>query len=547
MGQKMVELSAHRVFGIPHLLHEIFSTLASDSTGRRKPRRLLGAREEPELAWALPFAVDHTKRRTLVNAARTCKRFSSPALDALWRAMDSIIPLLSILPCLQFHGSNNYAHDSRYTLSETIQAENWTRLKQYARRILYLHCNISPKLDEFAFIFLMPHLKGEALLPSLRSLSFPCSPILLLLTSSSLRDVNITALGDKGTSSFLPALLDSAPHLEKFSTLSTCSEMSPDAWRTLAQFSNLHTLRIGSWDLGGAFDASAFSHIFSLRQLVDLGLFFSETSKTAISLRPHVSSQSYSLRSLTIRANPLFVSDVLACVSTAALETLKITYRSVASDPLNGERLWPGSLSPLSQWSDSLVHLELRDGSSYIQDRLLTRDLSLLQPLHNLKKLTTVSIVVSSVTFDLPNDAWGELATWWPGIQKLWIISGKVERPEGGFPTLEAFALHCPKLSDLYLSLNLSSPSQSPPITCHGLQRLCVANAYGGNPHYVARHLDCLFPSLDLITQNPVGEGVYDDGGYSVERWETVKQILRTCQRVRADHEKRLLLHRPDC
>lgn len=114
MGQKMVELSAHRVFGIPHLLHEIFSTLASDSTGRRKPRRLLGAREEPELAWALPFAVDHTKRRTLVNAARTCKRFSSPALDALWRAMDSIIPLLSILPCLQFHGSNNYAHDSRY-------------------------------------------------------------------------------------------------------------------------------------------------------------------------------------------------------------------------------------------------------------------------------------------------------------------------------------------------------------------------------------------------------------------------------------------------
>ena len=45
--------------------------------------------------------VDDEKRRCLLNAALTCKDFLDEALDALWEKMDSMVPLLKLLPALQ--------------------------------------------------------------------------------------------------------------------------------------------------------------------------------------------------------------------------------------------------------------------------------------------------------------------------------------------------------------------------------------------------------------------------------------------------------------
>ena len=48
----------------------------------------------------LPVKNDE-KRRCLLNAALTCKDFLDVALDALWEKMDSLVPLLKLLPALQ--------------------------------------------------------------------------------------------------------------------------------------------------------------------------------------------------------------------------------------------------------------------------------------------------------------------------------------------------------------------------------------------------------------------------------------------------------------
>ena len=40
----------------------------------------------------------HLSRRTLLRLALTCKAFIEPALDRLWRSLDSLFPLLKILP-----------------------------------------------------------------------------------------------------------------------------------------------------------------------------------------------------------------------------------------------------------------------------------------------------------------------------------------------------------------------------------------------------------------------------------------------------------------
>ena len=41
------------------------------------------------------------KHQCLLNAALTCKDFLDVALDALWEEMDSLVPLLKLLPGLQ--------------------------------------------------------------------------------------------------------------------------------------------------------------------------------------------------------------------------------------------------------------------------------------------------------------------------------------------------------------------------------------------------------------------------------------------------------------
>ena len=46
-------------------------------------------------------------RQCLFNAALTCKDFLEVALDELWREMDSFVPILKLLPGLQFE-NNTY-------------------------------------------------------------------------------------------------------------------------------------------------------------------------------------------------------------------------------------------------------------------------------------------------------------------------------------------------------------------------------------------------------------------------------------------------------
>ena len=47
-------------------------------------------------------------RRTLAYLARTCKAFSSSALDALWMRQSSLMPVLKLLPTFQMVGEGRY-------------------------------------------------------------------------------------------------------------------------------------------------------------------------------------------------------------------------------------------------------------------------------------------------------------------------------------------------------------------------------------------------------------------------------------------------------
>ena len=41
-------------------------------------------------------------RRSVSRLARTCKALNGPALDVLWKELDSLVPLLSLMPTTLF-------------------------------------------------------------------------------------------------------------------------------------------------------------------------------------------------------------------------------------------------------------------------------------------------------------------------------------------------------------------------------------------------------------------------------------------------------------
>ena len=48
------------------------------------------------------------RQRTLARLARTCQGFTGPALNVLWRVIDGLVALFSILPSFQCVNGKNY-------------------------------------------------------------------------------------------------------------------------------------------------------------------------------------------------------------------------------------------------------------------------------------------------------------------------------------------------------------------------------------------------------------------------------------------------------
>ena len=81
-----------------------FSQLSYSDQVRRYDRERLFLKNPDLMAMTfshLQVKNDKKNRRCLFNAALTCKDFLDIALDALWERLDSLLPLLKLLPALQ--------------------------------------------------------------------------------------------------------------------------------------------------------------------------------------------------------------------------------------------------------------------------------------------------------------------------------------------------------------------------------------------------------------------------------------------------------------
>ncbi|KAG1908300.1 uncharacterized protein F5891DRAFT_1124137 [Suillus fuscotomentosus] len=104
-------------------------------------------------------------RRSMSRLARTCRAMCEPALNVLWRELDSLLPIISLFP----NTLMKRARRPGLGLAKAPNAEDWSRVLAYGervRRIAYIESSPSVSPSIFAIIaenrpvqYILPHLQ----------------------------------------------------------------------------------------------------------------------------------------------------------------------------------------------------------------------------------------------------------------------------------------------------------------------------------------------------------------------------------------------------
>ncbi|KAH0588343.1 hypothetical protein H2248_004203 [Termitomyces sp. 'cryptogamus'] len=470
-------------------------------------------------------------KQVLFRAALTCKAFQDPALDALWRSMDTIVPLLRLLPTIQ-------QVDGIYTIYGDIDDQDMMRFNLYARRIRTLTLDRNSRDKQVApFIFtalpLLPALQ-HLICPFHDRLNAPNTPLVLC---STLQRVDL--LGDTSNSyprdlnnellniiPFMYVLHKKAPGIRH---LALYSQTDPRLWQVILRFRSLRSLQ-----LSGELDVVTFKNIASLPELQYLNMTMIGTLSLPISSLPvenNISITFPKLRSLQITGEGSTISSYLVLMRGGRLVDISITMKPDSSTyarfPVNG--LWETCLSVMeAQWSSTLRSIRLvafEEGFIQTSARFFA----------SLSKIHLENLVIAG---QMAMDKCPTLASSIPHVKELCISRVTHCQKEEHWDVLMAFARFCPQLTSLSVKLDMPfSPSPLQRKYSHRLRTLCIASDdlldVRNLTHAtdVAQYLESMFPILAVIqsTQNSA----------SWAFWEHVNGLVHKFQAVRQDERKK--------
>lgn len=105
-------------------------------------------------------------RRSISRLARTCKAMCEPALNVLWREMDSLLPLIGLFP------SNLLKRARRpgLGLAKAPNPEDWDRLLEYGKRVRRITYVESSSVSQAIFATISDHSPVSYILPELQHL-----------------------------------------------------------------------------------------------------------------------------------------------------------------------------------------------------------------------------------------------------------------------------------------------------------------------------------------------------------------------------------------
>ncbi|EPQ60192.1 hypothetical protein GLOTRDRAFT_89777 [Gloeophyllum trabeum ATCC 11539] len=437
-------------------------------------------------------SLDASSRHGLLQVALVCKAFWEPAMSMLWRTLDSLEPLLLLVPGLQIH-------DDSCVLDQDLVIEDISTLRKYARhvRTVALKRNITVPTPILAKIRVATG--AESLLPRLRVLycvKEGFSHEISLCLSSTVEQLTVILSKDsrEGTdrealAAFLSGLLSMKDPEARLTLLHITGRLLEGTMKMVSAFPKLREVGL------------------SLHSSTDPDS--SNSGGVGKSLLPALSQMEYLTRlDLDVAGSDPFVLP-LALPSLQHLRLIGLC--SVILSALHGSSL-PSlvelNIVVLRQQSGSLDGI-LSSRISYFNLRILVirlvgsqtdsplRGRDLLAPLLRLRALQVFRLNSRNIRVDLDNEDMALIAKAWPELFLLNIFTPlPTDCKAPNLLGLIPFAEHCPHLSYLTVPVNANCalPSQ-PPVFLHELRHIDLMDSpVTVAPHVVARFLHCLFP-----------------------------------------------------
>ncbi|KAI0698305.1 hypothetical protein C8T65DRAFT_742878 [Cerioporus squamosus] len=463
-------------------------------------------------------------QKTLARAARTCRAFKSPALDVLWRSVDAIVHLLSVLP--SFLPTSPW-HPNDYTFHGRITNEEWMRFQEYAIRVRELRVKGNTfTMSHSEWSVLSQHCpEGVALVPRCERLlkllitsPLNFAPFAVLWRSPNLRHLELEVIVGKSAphETIQTLVSELTPVVDRLETLSLYvlwNVRNRQADRTIPfwEYSHLQSLTVKPDVRITRSIIQSLMHFPNLRSL-EIGFTESE-----VGYWQPLEIGFHQLKDLSLAGVADQVHMVMQAASPPCLETLSIRFVDVR--PPSSEHMMEtvqgiyGTLPP----SLREMHLTFENGfipAEYILFPTATGILASLRD-RNLRALTfhfhnhfayllgheLQAIVgtwpeLAAFEFTYSQDILDRLA-----YEKVSLAS--VSTPT--ISTVAAFAAAHPHLERLALPLlDVRAAPLSPPmceldVQQHPLQAFAVAYLEANVPLCpAALALDRLFPSLDM-------------------------------------------------
>ncbi|RDB21734.1 hypothetical protein Hypma_010795 [Hypsizygus marmoreus] len=455
--------------------------------------------------------------RTLAGVARTCRAFSDPALDLLWRSRSSIAPLIRVMPDDLWMECESLQQGRRVKVIKyrrALEDSDWSRFEYYGSKIRdltqfsYFALNYFEEVvHEDVFMAITGYRPVRTILPKLRQVALeldyphlaPAIPFYQCILGPSIRSLTMSGTEEEK----LPAsLLLSIPRLcPNISTLhiSSAVDLDPEnhsaLYRSLCRLRNLRYVDVVS-SPGPTEEA-----VLHLSQLISLKSFKSIViSSSQASSFTTQGGCFKNLQDFSFEVNNWDIATQVMKGMHSSFVTLSIC--------VNGKE-GPNTLAAFRKFMSSfhghpalssILSLKIAGHVTIPKPRTMnTRSFS-----ESMKMLSSFTSL-QDLTVNIPSlshldDSWlSAAAANWPHLRSL-ILRGK-ENPkmtlEGLIPVLK----HCPDLNDLDVTAFWK------PFQLRLLEGICnteiryinVWKSKIESPIAVFRCLTTMFPKLRMV------------------------------------------------
>ncbi|KAF9525962.1 hypothetical protein CPB83DRAFT_858698 [Crepidotus variabilis] len=327
---------------------------------------------DPDAFFKDIWEIGTTTRRRLLATALTCKAFFDPAMGLLWRMMESIIPVLKILPT--FAKMND-----TYTINGPVTPSQLHRLRQYAKNIRYLYlCGSQDSIAGHALLRLS-HI-NPPIFPAVVTVlvSIPTlilrnvenlNCLFLAGSSPSLQTLSFTDV-TYSTEDFIASFLSFASGgVAKIENLTLRGRLSDNSLGLLCEFNKLKTINLTMQST--TVQASAILHCARLEGLEELCVRLDNSSIFDASYQGSTIPFP-TLKTLELCGPTTEVAKILTSMTAPTLQNITVSFSPsfgwVSVETVEACIEACGAISPLS-----LQHLRLLGGSGHGTGLVLSR------------------------------------------------------------------------------------------------------------------------------------------------------------------------------